>query len=260
MKIKNLITVMGLAGLLFIASGCSEIEPVSPNPVDEPELYMTRADGSSVYLLPGTILSAVAADYFSGSITGPTSTIVGVTGRYSIPPIPSGSGILFTNWTISPNNFTASTSMSRSPLDVKFDSPNTYTVQANFTVSPNGGGYIRKTVQVIPLIPTTPAIYEDYSYGGYTHARVYVAYPKSGESYEWSINMNDQVVFSGTEYIIPYSTFVGSVIVRCRAKAGSQVSPWSNGLSVLHPDMAPLSGVAADEEDAAVAEDAVVEE
>uniref|UniRef100_S0DGG2 Uncharacterized protein n=1 Tax=termite gut metagenome TaxID=433724 RepID=S0DGG2_9ZZZZ len=146
-KIKSFVAIKCLIGSLFIISGCSEVEPVNLDQIDEPEeVLMTRA---------------IADDYLATAvISGPSQPNVNINVQYSYPAIPSGSGLIPKGWTITPNTFTYVSHPSANPLEIKFNATGSYTIRMHFYMRLSTGGYspddfyIEKTVNVIDYFST----------------------------------------------------------------------------------------------------------
>lgn len=173
------------------------------------------------------------------SISGPDEPILNTNVTYSVPTtLPPE--VSFTGWTVTPNSgHTITGGTNNRSLTIKFNAARDYTLIANFSL-PGDVSY-SATKTVIPA-PTISANASQIKLG--ESVTFSVNNPQSGTVYEWEANGSivpnhtlsyiilhqpANIVFSGE---IQANYIVGPIYARCRIRAGTVVSAWSNQVVV----------------------------
>ena len=194
-KTKCLIAAMSLMGALFVVSGCEEIEPVSQDPVSEPEPALTTraiGGGATIQLSQGVVLSAAAADYFTTVAESlPGSAFSSEPKWFSIPTPPSEYS--FVGWTVPPGA-TLTGGITNRSVNFTFNSPGSYDVKAKFNIV--GLGVIielTKTVAVNARPTITGPSFVDVN----TNVAFSVTQPTVGSFTNWTVEPNSNYTVSG---------------------------------------------------------------
>lgn len=212
-KIASSIMMVCLVGSLLAVSGCSEIEPVAMNCVDEQENPLsTRANAAG------------------WAFSGPDNTTVGTWETYSLThPIVTRQVMI--SWDVTPNSFMEEfvptddgSNGEEMKYKYKFNTPGTYT----FTVTAKSVGNpipaiasFTKTVNVLP--PSPPSIRSTHNwYPSDPYGEFYVWDPQPGVTYEWDsnrINWLWRLGVGDVAQLYPETTNLGEFEVWAQARA-----------------------------------------